>query len=38
MYQSWECPQVENEPEERDATDWLMHDEMMRHLEAGGKD
>ena len=28
--QSWDCSQVENEPEERYAMDWLMNDESMK--------
>ena len=28
--QCWGCSQLENELERRDATDWLMDDEMMR--------
>ena len=28
--ESWDCSQVENEPEERSAMDWLMNDEIMR--------
>ena len=27
---SWDCQRVENELEKRDATDWLMDEEMMR--------
>ena len=35
--QSWDCSQVENEPE-RAAMNWLMDDEMMRHWEEVGKE
>ena len=31
--QSWDCSQVESEPEERDAVDCPMDDEMMRRWE-----
>ena len=30
---SWDCSQVESEPEERDAVDCPMDDEMMRRWE-----
>ena len=30
---SWDCSQVENELEERDAMDWFMDDELTRHNE-----
>ena len=36
--QSWECSQVENEPKERDAQDWLTDDEMMTKWEEVRKD
>ena len=29
MHQSWDCLQVKNEPEEKDAMDWLVDDEMV---------
>ena len=31
--QSWDCSQMEDELEERDATDWIMDDEMIRQWE-----
>ena len=34
---SWDCPQVESELDERDATDWLMDDEMIRQWEEVSK-
>ena len=37
MYQSCDCSEVEKEPEERDAMDWLMDDEMGRQGEGGGR-
>ena len=36
--QSWDCSQVENEPEERDAIDWLMDVAMIRQWEEVIKD
>ena len=38
LYQRWDSSQEENEPEERDAMDWLMDDGMMRQWEEIGKD
>ena len=36
--ESWDCSQVENEPEERSAMDWLMNDEIMRRWSEVSKD
>ena len=36
--QSWDCSQVEKEPGERDAMDWLVDDEMMRQREEASRD
>ena len=36
--QSWDCSQVENELEERDAMDWLMDDEMVKQCEEVAKE
>ena len=36
--QSWDCSQVESEPVETDAVDWLMDDEMMRQWEDESED
>ena len=38
MGRSWNCSQVEDELEERDAMDWLEDDEIMRQWEEVSKE
>ena len=38
MGQSWDCSQIEDELEERDAMDWLMNDEVMRQWKEVSKE
>ena len=38
MGQSWDCSQMEDELDERDATDWLADDEMMKQWEEVSKE
>ena len=38
VMRSWGCSQVDNELEERHASDWLMDDQTMRQWEEVGND